>query len=143
MLQVSSIKNRHTTLSKFHICCKSGKVVLPEMKTSPPLLHQLLYDRTSKHSKNFQVNIRTYNAMFSFTSPGTKFYTTYSKVVGPPTLRLHGQTCHRIRTMLPEIGEPPQYAQLYIFYTNNEVENRLYCFRDNKKLEKDIITSLK
>ncbi|CAK8575540.1 unnamed protein product [Lathyrus sativus] len=45
--------------------------------------------------------------------------------------------------MLPEMGEPPQYAQLYIFDTNNEVENKLYFFRDNKKLEKDMVTSLK
>ncbi|XP_058727499.1 uncharacterized protein LOC131598990 [Vicia villosa] len=95
------------------------------------------------YSKNYQANIRTYNAMFSFTSPGMKFDTTYSKRGGPPTLRLQGQTCHRIGTLLPETGQPPQYAQLYIYDTDNEVEHRIKCFKDNKGIERPVVKKLK
>ena len=58
-----------------------------------------------------------------------KLDTTYSKIGVPPTLRLHGQTCHQIGILLPELGQPPQYAQLYIYDTDNEVDNRMKCFR--------------
>lgn len=58
-----------------------------------------------------------------------KFDTRQSNGGGPPTLRLHDQTCHRIGTLLLEIGDPPQYAKLYIFDTNNEIENIMDCLR--------------
>ncbi|XP_058762514.1 uncharacterized protein LOC131635892 [Vicia villosa] len=62
---------------------------------------------------------------------------------GPPTLRLHGQTCHRIGTLMPDAGNDPQYAQLYIFDTDNEVNNRMKCFKDNDALSRDIVRDLK
>lgn len=67
--------------------------------------------------------------MFSFTSLGMQFDTTRSKGRGPPTFRLHGQTCHRIGTLLMEQDHPPQYAQLYIFDIEHEVDNIMDCFR--------------
>ena len=67
--------------------------------------------------------------MLSLTFPGMKFDTKYRKGGGPPTPRLQGQTCHRIGTMLPEIGQPPKYAQLYIFDADNEIENHMESFR--------------
>ncbi|XP_058755824.1 uncharacterized protein LOC131629044 [Vicia villosa] len=72
-----------------------------------------------------------------------QFDTTYSKRGGPPTLRLQGQTCHRIGTLLPETGQPPQYAQLYIYDTDNEVEHRIKCFKDNKGIERPVVKKLK
>ncbi|KAI5385991.1 hypothetical protein KIW84_072535 [Lathyrus oleraceus] len=44
---------------------------------------------------------------------------------GPPNLRIHGQVCDRIGSMLPLPGESPKFAQLYIFDTDNEVQNRI------------------
>lgn len=67
--------------------------------------------------------------MFSFTSPRMKFDARQYNGGGPPTLRLHGQTCHRIGALLPEIGHPSQYAQLYIFDTDKEIENKMDYFR--------------
>ncbi|XP_058782402.1 uncharacterized protein LOC131656821 [Vicia villosa] len=81
--------------------------------------------------------------MFSFTSPGMKFDTTQSTGEGLPTLRLHGQTCHRIGSLLPEEGKSPKYAQLYIFDTDNEVDNRMKCFKDNTNIDNNIVTQLK
>ncbi|XP_058761349.1 uncharacterized protein LOC131634741 [Vicia villosa] len=137
--------NRHkiTATPRFYRCCRGGKIVLPFLEQPPQVLQDLLFNNTYSDSKNYQANIRTYNAMFSFTSPGMKFDTTYSKRGGPPTLRLQGQTCHRIGTLLPETGQPPQYAQLYIYDTDNEVEHKIKCFKDNKGIERPVVKKLK
>ncbi|KAI5409390.1 hypothetical protein KIW84_054991 [Lathyrus oleraceus] len=79
--------------------------------------------------------------MFSFTSPGMKIYTKFTKGGGPSTLRVHRHTCHRIGMMLSEIGQPPKYAELYIFDTDNGIENRMKCFRDNKHINRTIVTN--
>ncbi|XP_058765892.1 uncharacterized protein LOC131639412 [Vicia villosa] len=124
-------------------CMWSGKIVLPYMKQPPLLLEKLLHHKTDPESKNFQANIRTYNAMFSFTSPGMKFDTTIPKGGGPPTMRLHGQTCHRIGSLVPPQGALPQYAQLYIYDTDHEITNRMRCFKDNTSIETAIVAKLK
>ncbi|XP_058775057.1 uncharacterized protein LOC131649304 [Vicia villosa] len=141
--QERKANTRHSTVPRFSRCCRSGKVVLPLLNDPPQLLQNLLYNGTSSESRNYQANIRTYNAMFSFTSPGMKFDTTLADGGGPPTLRLHGQTCHRIGTLIPEDGDSPQFAQLYIFDTDNEVENRVKCFSDNDNIDRDIVSKLK
>src|SRR4051812_26341887 len=120
---------KHTTVPKFELCCRSGKIVLPYMKQPQLLLEKLLHHKTDPESKNFQANIRTYNAMFSFTSPGMKFDTNIPKGGGPPTMRLHGQTCHRIGSLVPPQGALPKYAQLYIYDTDHEITNRMLCFK--------------
>lgn len=47
---------------------------------------------------------------------------------GPFTYRVHGQIIHRIGSLFPEDGAPPEYLQLYIFDTENESENRKKAF---------------
>jgi hypothetical protein len=89
----------------------------------------LLFDNQSKDSKKFQANTRTYNVMFSFTSPGMELDKSYNNGRGPPTLRLQGQICHRIGSMLPLAGQRPKFAQLYIYDTENEVSNRMSTFK--------------
>ena len=39
--------------------------------------------------------------------------------------RINGVVHHRIGSLLPNEGDPAQYAQLYIHDTSNEVQNRL------------------
>ncbi|CAK8567127.1 unnamed protein product [Lathyrus sativus] len=127
-------KSKNTTSPKFKWCCHGGKVKLPMIDDPPLILQNLLFDSTTVDGKNYQLNTRTYNTMFSLASPSMKFDSKFTKGCGPPTLRLHGQACHRIKTMLPEIGQPPKYAQLYIFDTDDEIDNRMECFRDNNIL---------
>ncbi|CAN7020404.1 unnamed protein product [Brassica oleracea var. botrytis] len=43
---------------------------------------------------------------------------------GPYTVRIHGQTHHRIGSLIPRQGRPPEYLQLYIFDTGNELFRR-------------------
>jgi hypothetical protein len=66
------------TVPKFQLCCGSGKVQLPLLEQPPQYLHHLLHDHQSRDIKNYQANTRTYNAMFSFTSPDMNMDTTRS-----------------------------------------------------------------
>jgi hypothetical protein len=122
-------KSRHTLAPVFQMCCANDKVQLPPLRQPPPLLNHLFFDQTSPHSKLFQKNIRIYNAMFSFTSPGMKIDDKDKQGRGSPNIRIQGQTCHRMGSMLPKLGEKPKFAQLYIYDTENEIENRIHPFR--------------
>ena len=63
--------------------------------------------------------------MFAFTSPSIKFDKSYNTGKGPPNFRIHGQTHHLIGSLLPMPNNPPNFAQLYIYDTDNEIINRL------------------
>jgi hypothetical protein len=121
-------KSKSTATPLFQLCCGNGKVQLPLLRQPPPVLQHLLFDHQSEDTKNFQQNTRMYNSMFSFSSPGMKFDDNFTKGRGPPTMRIQGQTCHRIGSMLPPDGELPKYAQLYIYDTENEIQNRIKGF---------------
>jgi hypothetical protein len=118
-------KARESANPNFQMCCSNGKVQLPLLNNPPQTLSHLLFDCQAKESKDFQQNIRMYNSMFSFTSPGMKFDNKKFGGRGPPVLRLHGQPCHRMGSLLPKIGEAPKFAQLYIYDTANEVSHRI------------------
>jgi hypothetical protein len=118
-------KARHSLNPNFQICCGDGKVQIPFLEQPPPLLQKLLFTNDSIESKNYQDNIQMYNSMFSFTSPGMTVDRNFGGGRGPPTIRIQGQTCHRIGSMLPMPGKHPKFAQLYIYDTENEVANRM------------------
>ncbi|KAL1567535.1 DNA helicase [Salvia divinorum] len=48
----------------------------------------------------------------------------------PPVFRLHGQNYHLIGSLLPPDGCTPKFAQLYIYDTDNEVNNRIMSVRE-------------
>ena len=49
---------------------------------------------------------------------------------GISNFRIHGQVYHLIGSLLPESGHPPMFAQLYIYDTEHENENRHSIMRD-------------
>ncbi|CAN7016939.1 unnamed protein product, partial [Brassica rapa subsp. trilocularis] len=104
----------------FSICCQQGRVKLKPETEAPPALKSLLL--TSTH---FQHDIRTYNSILAFTSMGAQLDHSVMHKTGPFTLRIHGQNAHRIGSLVPEPGRRPQFSQLYIVDTANEVQNRL------------------
>ncbi|CAK8575278.1 unnamed protein product [Lathyrus sativus] len=112
----SERKNKccHASNPKFSMCCGSGKVQLPLLKSAPKVLQHLLFDNESCESKNFQQQIRMYNVMFAFTSPGAKVDNQFNNGICPPNFRIQGQSCHRIGSMLPMPGQNPRFAQLYV-----------------------------
>ncbi|KAI5412729.1 hypothetical protein KIW84_057386 [Lathyrus oleraceus] len=79
--------------------------------------------------------------MFAFTSPGAKLDNKFNNGSGPPTIRIQGQTFHRIGSLLPSDGQTPKFAQLYIYDTENEVSNRIDGLR-KKNIDLRIIKNL-
>ena len=67
--------------------------------------------------------------MLAFTSAGIKLDKSINRSRGPPTIRIKGQPCHRIDSLLPMSGKESKFAQLYIFDTDNEVKNIINAIR--------------
>ncbi|PKA66941.1 ATP-dependent DNA helicase PIF1 [Apostasia shenzhenica] len=68
--------------------------------------------------------------MFAFTSLGTKVDYNATKGRGPYNFRIHRQNYHRIGSLIPSNGSEPKYAQLYVYDTEHEVNNRLKLWDD-------------
>jgi hypothetical protein len=66
--------------------------------------------------------------MFSCTSLGGKIDCPDESKPGPPNFVISGQNYHRIGSLVPKPGEPPKFAQLYIYDTQNEILNRMSHF---------------
>ncbi|XP_058758760.1 uncharacterized protein LOC131632013 [Vicia villosa] len=135
-------KSSHSANPKFMMCCGNGKVELPLLREPPETLAKLLFDHDSLVSRKFQQQIRVYNMMFAFTSPGAKVDNRFNNGRGPPTLRIQGQTCHRIGSLLPPQGQKPKFAQLYIYDTENEVENRMHGLRNKEDFDPEVVSRL-
>ena len=88
--------------------------------------------------------------MFAFTSLGCRVDSNINRGKGPYIYKVSGQNCHRIGSLLPEIGKKPQFAQLYIYDTENETNNRVDAMRRqfgvddiDLHITKDLSTMLK
>ncbi|CAN6968435.1 unnamed protein product [Brassica oleracea var. botrytis] len=79
----------------FTVCCNHGQIKLPPINQPPALLQELLQTRC------------VVNAL------------------GPYTIRIQGQTHHRIGSLIPQQGRLPEFLQLYIFDTSNEFRIKL------------------
>jgi len=106
-------------------CCKYGKIRIPKYREPPQFLKTLLNQNEDKKSKHFLQKIRQYNSMFAFTSMGGNIDKTINQGEGPYVFRVNGQIHHHIGSLLPEPNKIPKFAELYIFNTKNEIENRL------------------
>lgn len=115
--------------STFSMCCLKGKVVLPASTPPPPVLKELFTNKISKRSKNFLENIRQYNNMFSFTSMGGKVNHALNSGSAPYVFSLSGINYHSIGDLLPPQGAKPVFSQLYIYDTENEIQNRISAVR--------------
>jgi len=109
----------------YHSCCRGGRISLPKNRPFPPPLCDLIRFNGGPASKSFMKLIRQYNSMFAFTSLGVDIDRSINTGRGPYIFRINGVVHHRIGSLIPEEGNRPQYAQLYIYDTENEVQNRL------------------
>ena len=123
-------KNQNSSLSspKFAICCADGKVNLPPMLEPPPYLLDL-YTSSHTDASHFRKNIRAYNSLLACTSFGANIDETFQGR-GVSNFKIHGQIYHRIGSLLPNEGQNPVYAQLYIYDTDHENTNRLHIMHD-------------
>ncbi|KAM3221062.1 hypothetical protein P3L10_020330 [Capsicum annuum] len=77
---------------------------------------------------------------------GRKVDSSVNQSRGPRTFKLSGQNYHRIGSLLPLEGSILKFAQLYIYDTDNEVQNRIHAVsrgHDINKLHVVIVSDLK
>ncbi|GJV34364.1 hypothetical protein Tco_1394764 [Tanacetum coccineum] len=79
-------------------------------------------------NSHFIENIRAYNQMFAMTSFGAKVDESVNRGTGPYVFKISGQIYHWIGSLCPEDGDHPRFLQMYIYDTNNEVNNRMRHF---------------
>ncbi|XP_076892900.1 uncharacterized protein LOC143544767 [Bidens hawaiensis] len=125
----------------YSLCCRYGKVELPEYIPSNPG-YENLFRGSDATSKYFLKNIRRYNSMFSFTSMRGKIYTAINRGKGPFVFRLSGQNYHSIGSLQPEPGCKPKFSQLYIYDTDNELTNRQKIFCDSKNMSTEAANAM-
>ena len=117
---------------RFSICCQQGRVILQQSREPPAFLDELI-----SQSPSFRKNIRAYNSMLAFTSMGGKIDYGINSGNGPFTFRMHGQNYHRMGSLLPAEGDIPRFAQLYIYDTAHELQNRFNAQSKGKKTDLD------
>ncbi|KAG5129577.1 hypothetical protein JHK84_035974 [Glycine max] len=135
-------KYRNNTSPRFSLCCGDDKVELPLLQNSSKHLQRLFFDNNTVDSKNYQHNVRTCNIMFAFTSAGIKLEKSINQSRGPPTIRIQGQPCHRIGSLLPMPGKEPKFAQLYIFDTENETYFNIGFCNQHDGIQSHIVSTL-
>ena len=82
-----------------------------------------------QRSIHFLKNIRTFNSMFCFASMVEKIDRGVNNGTAPPIFKLGGQNYHSIGSLLPPDSLRPTFAQLYIYDTENEIDNRIGTLR--------------
>jgi PIF1-like helicase/Helitron helicase-like domain at N-terminus len=112
----------------FAVCCAGGKVRLPPLLKLPSYLLDL-YTSSNSDATSFRRNIRGYNNLLACTSFGANINKEFQKQ-GVSNFQIHGQVYHCIGSLLPEDGCSPMFAQLYIYDTEHENENRQNIMQD-------------
>ncbi|XP_071713508.1 uncharacterized protein [Rutidosis leptorrhynchoides] len=108
---------------------------LPSYEEPPEALKELL------ETRGFMDNVRAYNQMFSMTSFGARIDETINDGRSLYVFKVLGQIYHWIGSLCPQAGTHPRFLQLYIYYTDTEVENRMAHFggRDSNRICEDIV----
>jgi hypothetical protein len=130
----------------YNLCCRSGKINFKPYKKPPAPLGDLLRFDGGARSKRFLRQIRSYNSLFAFTSLGATIDKTINNGTAPYVFKINGVVHHRIGTLLPRRGVQPKFAQLYIYDTEHEAQNRLGIFETDDGVagqpDPDIVMSL-
>ncbi|RIA90058.1 hypothetical protein C1645_738150 [Glomus cerebriforme] len=120
--------NSSQTSPTFAMCYAGGKVYLPPLLEPPPYLLNL-YTSSGSDAKSFRKNIRGYNSLLACTSFGANVDEQFQRA-GVSNFQIHGQVYHRIGSLLPDKGHTLVFAQLYIYDTMHENENRYNIMRE-------------
>ena len=121
----------------YHKCCNAGKARLEGQREYPQYIKDLF---TNRH---FMENIRAYNQIFAMTSFCAEIDNSINMGRGPYVFKISGQLYHRIGSLCPAPDKRPQFLQLYIYDTQNEVANHLQHFqRSGQGLRPDIVENL-
>ncbi|CAM0871336.1 unnamed protein product [Alopecurus aequalis] len=112
----------------YNRCCRAGKISLPGFHDWPEPLKELLRFDGGAPSSHFLRLIRHYNSLFCFTSMGANIDRSINVGGAPYVFKMCGVVFHRIGTFLPTDGRDPQFAQLYIVNSADELRYRMNVF---------------
>jgi hypothetical protein len=100
------------TNPQFTLCCAQGKVTLPPLAPPPKPLERL-FTSNEADAKDFRQRIHSYNNALTFMSMGANLDTSVAQPDNY-TYGLRSELYHRMGSLLPQPGEAPKFAQLYI-----------------------------
>ncbi|GKA50236.1 hypothetical protein Tco_0743309, partial [Tanacetum coccineum] len=128
----------HNQRPEYRLCCGRGSIYMQPPREPPEYIKSLF------RNKHFMENIRAYNQMFAMTSFGAKIDESINAGRGPYVFKVSGQIYHWIGSLCPPPGEAPRFLQLYIYDTDNEVENRMRHFGgiQNSDLDPQMVEGL-
>ncbi|CAG8743002.1 20_t:CDS:2, partial [Cetraspora pellucida] len=112
-----------TRLPVFITCCAKGKISLLPMQEFLPSLDILLTNSDSSACL-FRQHIRMYNSALAFTSMGMKIDHNITETANVYNFRIHSEMYHTIGSLLLD-NPSPQFAQLYVYDTEHELQNRM------------------
>lgn len=126
----------------FSICYGKGEIKVPKVKQTPKFLLDLHQHR--EKGPKFKRAIRSYNAMVNFSSIGGKIDNTINRSRGPKIFCMSGINDRKMGSLLPNDGETPKFCQLYIYDTENKVENRMKKINvhNSSNIEPEILEGL-
>ncbi|RDB22730.1 hypothetical protein Hypma_009973 [Hypsizygus marmoreus] len=90
-------------------------------------------------AKAFRENIWKYNRAFSFTSLGVKEDHSVNNGPGKPVFRISVELCHWSGALVPEHGQLPRYAQLYMYEPRAALEAQM---QQNSDLDRRTVEGL-
>ncbi|XP_076933391.1 uncharacterized protein LOC143599263 [Bidens hawaiensis] len=117
-----SIASSSSQQLRYTQCCKGGRVALPYPRRPYTTIINLF------QQPDFMANIRAYNSVFSMTFFGAIIDDTINRGSGPYVFKISGQIHHWVGTLCPPPNERPRFLQMYVYDTENEIDNRLYHF---------------
>jgi hypothetical protein len=103
-------------------------VTLPLLAPPPKPLRRLPTGNEAD-AKDFHQHIHSHNNALAFTSMGANLDTSVAQP-GDYTYRLRCELYHRMGSLLPQPGEAPKFAQLYISNPHAELDGRMGNFGD-------------
>ncbi|GJV09641.1 DNA helicase [Tanacetum coccineum] len=116
------LQGPHTFTLILETLIRGGNIYMQPPREPPKYIKSLF------GNKHFMENVRAYNQMFEMTSFGAKINESTNAGRGPYVFKVSGQVYHWIGSLCPPSREAPRFLQLYIYDTDNEVENRMRHF---------------
>lgn len=82
--------------------------------------------------------------MVNFSSIGGKVDKEINKGKGTKIFRMAGINHHKMRSLIPSDGDTPKFCQLYIYDTENEIENKMKSInvQHSNNIEQEILEGL-
>ena len=128
------------TRPRFGMYCFQGKIKLAPLHNLPLELSNL-YTSQTPQAKGFRENIRRYNNALAMTSLGCKVDESVNRGNGPYMFKIQGRLSHLAGSLLPQEGESPVYAQLYIYDPAEALDHRMR-HEANQNLNRQIMAEL-